>query len=213
MSDEEEMEYNIGMKNIIVFATSNHNKVREVREMLSPLGFEVLSLVDLNLRITHPEDAKTFSGNAKIKAEEIALKCDYPVLGDDSGLMIDALDGFPGVHSARFMEGYTYETKNKAILEMMEGKENRRASFHTAMVYIDRKEGIEMTFEGITQGEITKELDPKPIHGFGYDPIFYSYDIGKTFGRATNEEKDSCSHRARALMKVVEYLQTRNGSA
>ena len=198
------------MKNkTIVFATSNYNKVKEVREMLTPLGFKVLSLSDLNLCVTHPEDALTFAGNAKIKAEEIAEKCSYPVLADDSGLMIDALEGFPGVHSARFMEGYPYEVKNKAILEMMEGKENRRACFRTAMVYIDKEKGIEKTFEGVTEGVITTKLDPKPLHGFGYDPIFFSLDLNKTFGQATNEEKDSCSHRARALMKFVDFLKGR----
>ena len=123
-------------KKIIVFATSNPNKVVEVKEMLAPLGYEVLCLKDLGLEVTHPEDAETFVGNAKIKAEDIASKCDYPIISDDSGLSIEALDGFPGVHSARFREGHPYVEKNLAILKRMEGKEHRKAAFHTARVYM-----------------------------------------------------------------------------
>lgn len=195
------------MKNIIVFATSNVNKVREVREMLEGMDVEIRSLSDMGLEVTHEEDRNTFEGNAKIKAEDIASKCSYPVLSDDSGLAIDALDGFPGVHSARFMEGHPYEEKNLAILKMMEDKENRKAAFYTAMVFIDKKRNIEKTFFGKNEGEITKEMDYHPISGFGYDPIFFSYDLNKTFGQATPVEKDSVSHRGRALMSFLEYYK------
>ena len=186
------------MKNIIVFATSNVNKVREVREMLEGMDVEIRSLSDMGLEVTHEEDSNTFEGNAKIKAEDIASKCSYP---------IDALDGFPGVHSARFMEGHPYEEKNLAILKMMEDKENRKAAFYTAMVFIDKKRNIEKTFFGKNEGEITKEMDYHPISGFGYDPIFFSYDLNKTFGQATPVEKDSVSHRGRALMSFLEYYK------
>lgn len=192
---------------IIVFATSNPNKVREVKEMISPLGYEILSLADLHLEVTHPEDSETFEGNSKIKAEDIASKCSYPVLSDDSGLMIEALNGFPGVHSARFMEGHPYQEKNEAILEKMKGMTNRKAQFVTVMTYIDKKRGIEKTFLGTDDGEILKEMPEGSQNGFGYDPIFYSYDLSKTFGEATAEEKDSVSHRGRALRKVVEFLK------
>ncbi len=194
-------------KKIIVFATSNPNKVVEVKERLSPLGYSVICLKDLGLEVTHPEDAETFAGNAKIKAEDIASKCGYPIISDDSGLSIDALDGFPGVHSARFREGHPYSEKNQAILKRREGKENRKAAFHTARVYLDKKKGIEEVFEGIAPGEIVKAFDDKARHGFGYDPIFYSYDLKKTFGQATRQEKDSVSHRGRALKKTFEFIQ------
>lgn len=192
---------------IIVFATSNPNKVAEVKERLSPLGYDVLCLKDLGLEVTHPEDAETFVGNAKIKAEDIAGKCSYPIISDDSGLSIDALDGFPGVHSARFREGKPYIEKNKAILKRREGKENRKAAFHTARVYLDKQNGIEEVFEGIAPGEIVMALDENAVHGFGYDPIFYSYDLKKTFGQATRQEKDSVSHRGRALKKAFEFIR------
>ena len=191
----------------IVFASGNADKVREVREMLEPLGYEVLSLKDLHLEVSHPEDAETFEGNSRIKAEDIAGKCSYPVLSDDSGLSIDALNGFPGVHSARFMEGHPYEEKNDAILKMMEGKENRKASYFTVMTYIDRKNGIEKCFSGENAGEISLTRDLHPLHGFGYDPIFYSYDLHKRFSEATSEEKDAVSHRGKALFKVVDFLK------
>lgn len=191
----------------IVFATGNENKVREVREMLSPLGYEVLSLKDMNLEVTHEEDALTFEGNSIIKAEDIASKCSYPVISDDSGLSIEALDGFPGVHSARFMEGSSYNEKNKAILKMMEGKTNRKAYYDTVVTFIDKERGIEKTFPGRNEGEITTSLDENPKYGFGYDPIFFSYDLNKTFAQATPEEKDSVSHRGRAVKAFVEFLK------
>ncbi len=195
------------MKNIIVFATSNVNKVREVKEMLEGMEVEILSLSDLGLSVTHEEDSPTFEGNAKIKAEDIAEKCSYPVLSDDSGLSIEALDGFPGVHSARFMEGHPYEEKNLAILEMMKDMENRKAAFYTAMCFIDKKKKIEKVFFGKNEGSITKEMDYHPVSGFGYDPIFFSDDLNKTFGQSTAEEKDSVSHRGRALMAFMEYYK------
>lgn len=110
-------------------------------------------------------------------------------------------------HSARFMEGHPYEEKNLAILKMMEDKENRKAAFYTAMVFIDKKRNIEKTFFGKNEGEITKEMDYHPISGFGYDPIFFSYDLNKTFGQATLIEKDSISHRGKALMSFLEYYK------
>lgn len=195
------------MKNIIVFATSNVNKVREVKEMLVGMEVEILSLSDLGLSVTHEEDSPTFEGNAKIKAEDIAEKCSYPVLSDDSGLAIEALDGFPGVHSARFMEGHSYEEKNLAILDRMKDKENRKAAFYTAMAFIDKSRNIEKVFFGKNEGHITEEMDYHPISGFGYDPIFFSDDLNKTFGQATAEEKDSVSHRGRALMSFMEYYK------
>lgn len=192
----------------IVFASGNQDKVREVREMLEPIGYKVLSLKDLHLEVTHPEDAETFEGNSRIKAEDIASKCDYPVLSDDSGLSIDVLDGFPGVHSARFMEGHDYHEKNEAILEMLKDKQNRKASYFTVITYIDKSKNIEKVFPGENAGEIALTQDENPINGFGYDPIFYSYDLKKTFSQATPEEKDAVSHRGKALKDVVEFLRT-----
>lgn len=195
------------MEKKIVFATSNPNKVREVREMLSPLGYEVLSLKDLGLTIDAEEVASDFEGNARIKAFDIISKTDYPVLSDDSGLSVHALNGFPGVHSARFMEGHTYEEKCNALIDMLKDKEDHSATFYTAMVYMDKKNGIDLCFMGETEGEIANVFDKDAPDQFGYDPVFYSYDLKKTFGRSTPEEKDSISHRGRALRKLFGYLK------
>lgn len=195
------------MNKKIVFATHNAHKVEEVREMLSPLGYAVFSLADLGLKETKEETSDTFEGNSKIKAEDIASQCpDIAVLADDSGLSILALDGFPGVHSARFMEGHSYLEKNKAILEKMEKIEDRRASFLTVMTYIDEKRETEKCFLGEDKGEIIRKLKEGKQNGFGYDPIFYSYALKKTYGEASPEEKNSVSHRGRALKKLVAYL-------
>jgi XTP/dITP diphosphohydrolase len=196
------------MEKKIVFATSNPNKVKEVREMLSPLGFTVVSLQDLGLKVRVPETSDTFEDNAKIKAEDIAKQCSLPILADDSGLCIHSLGGFPGVHSARFMEGHPYSEKNQAILGMMKKTQDRKATFVTAMVYLNPGKGIEKTFVGKTEGEITPDFDGTAPDGFGYDPIFYSYDLKKTFGRSSEDEKNSVSHRGRALRQAVSYLRT-----
>lgn len=193
--------------NTIVFATSNEGKLKEIKEMLEPLGYIILSLKDLNLEVTHPEDSETFEGNSKIKAEDIANKCSYPVLSDDSGLMIEALNGFPGVHSARFLEGHSYDEKNQALIDMLKDKDNHKAKYVTVLTYIDKSKNIEKCFYGTNEGELTTTIDRNPINGFGYDPIFYSYDLKKTFSQATPEEKDSCSHRGRALHEFIKFLK------
>lgn len=191
----------------IIFATENAHKVQEVKEILEPLGFQILSIAEIGLKAEAVEDADSFIGNSKIKAEDIARRYPGLILADDSGLAIDALGGFPGVYSARFMEGKSYPEKCAAILERMKEVADRRASFHCVMTLIDTAENSCHSFEGICYGEIIKQLDLGAKSGFGYDPIFYSYELKKTFGRATPEEKDQISHRGKALQKVYEYLK------
>lgn len=191
----------------LVFATSNVGKLKEIREMLEPLGYRILSLDDVHLEVEHPEDSETYEGNSRIKAEDIAARCDYPVIADDSGLSIEALNGFPGVHSARFLEGHPYSEKNRAILEMMKDIKDRRASYFTVITYIDKKKGVEVSFPGENKGEIAVSVDEHPINGFGYDPLFYSYDVKKTFSQTKPEEKDAISHRGRAIRQLVKYLK------
>ncbi len=195
------------MNKKIVFATHNEHKVQEVRTMLSPLGYEVLSLSDLHLSEEAEETAETFEGNSRIKAEDIARRLPrYAVLSDDSGLEIRALGGFPGVHSARFMEGEGYEKKNKAILERMKGIEDRRAAFVTVMTYIDEERKIEKSFRGEDTGRIVSSFPEGKQNGFGYDPIFFSDALQKTYGEASPEEKNRVSHRSRALRQLFAHL-------
>lgn len=178
--------------------------------MLLPLGIEVLTLSDVHLKQTKEETAETFEGNSRIKAEDIAEQCRYAVLSDDSGLAIEPLGGFPGVHSARFMEGHPYFEKNQVILEKMKGMKNRSAAFVTAMTYISADRKVEKTFLGKDEGFIVETMPEGQQHGFGYDPIFYSFALKKTYGAASEDEKNAVSHRGRALKKVVEYLRSEN---
>lgn len=196
------------MNKTIVFATSNEHKAREIKEMLEPLGYKVLTLKDINVSMEAEEISEEFEGNARIKALDIVCKCDYPVLADDSGLAIHALNGFPGVHSARFMEGHTYEEKCLAIIDMLKDKEDKSATFYSVLVYVDKKHGIDKAFIGQAEGKITDVWDGDAPDQFGYDPVFFDNDLGKTFGRSTPEEKDSVSHRGRALAKLVDFLKT-----
>lgn len=194
------------MNKKIVLATSNDGKRKEVMEILAPLGYVVLTLEDVGLQITAEETSDTYEGNALIKARNIAERCSYPVLSDDSGLSITALNGFPGVHSARFMEGHPYPEKCRAILALLKDKTDRSATYYDVMAFIDKKQGIEKTFFGKTEGQITLTYDDKAPYGFGYDPIFFSDDLQQTFGRVPDAEKNPVSHRGRALTKVLEFL-------
>lgn len=190
----------------IVVATSNSGKVRELQAILGDLGVEVVSQADVGVDIEIEETGDTFEKNALIKAKTVAMMCDDPVIADDSGLCVDALDGAPGVYSARYAgEGASDEEKiNKVLMELGETK-NRKAKFVSvmAMVFPD---GVEITASGETYGQITYEAQGE--NGFGYDPIFYSDDLKKTFAEADDEEKNKVSHRARALQALYEKLKS-----
>lgn len=193
----------------ILLASHNANKAREFTEMLSPLGYEVLTADKLGIDMDEVEEtSSTFRGNSLIKAAYAYQKSNgrYPVVSDDSGLCVHGLDDFPGVMSARFnVDGdYSYPTKQKAIIEMLEGKEDRSASFFCVLTYIDEK-GEPHQFMGEAKGEIATSIHDGG-HGFGYDPIFMSKDLGKCFGEATEEEKDSISHRGKATRQFLDFL-------
>ena len=192
------------MKTRVLFATSNPNKVREVKEICGE-SFEILSLSDVGVSVRKEEDGSTFEENALIKARDVAEQVQIPVFSDDSGLAIDALGGFPGIHSARFMEGHPYPEKCEVILEKMKGIENRTARFLTAMAYVDPIHHIEKVFFGTNEGHIIDAYPEGEQNGFGYDPIFYSDDLQMTFGEASEEKKDEVSHRARAMRALLAY--------
>ena len=191
-------------KNEIVVATSNQGKMKEYRLMLEPLGYKVTSLKDIDMTLDVEETGSTFEENSLIKARYIAKKLPNKiVIADDSGLEIHGLNGFPGIYSARFMEGSSYEKKNLAIIEKMRDLKDRTANFTTviSLVNFDEKDH---TFSGKAFGHIEKEIEGN--NGFGYDPIFFSDDLNKTFGNSTNQEKSSISHRGKALIKLVDYI-------
>lgn len=190
--------------NKIVLATHNLNKVKEVKEILK--DHTIISLKDLGITPKCKESGISFEENSLIKAREITAYTSYPVIADDSGLCIDALNGFPGIYSARFLEDKTYAEKNKEIINILKDTKNRKAHFTSAISFIDKENNIEKTFIGIAEGIIIDEYKDSP-NGFGYDPIFYSNELKKTFGEATKEEKNSVSHRYKALKKLSEYLK------
>ena len=189
----------------IVIATNNPNKVEEYRQMFASISnIKLFSLKDENIHIEIEENGKTFEENSLIKAEAISKFTNKFVLADDSGLEIEALDNFPGIYSARFMEGRPYKEKWAAIFEMLKNKENKNAQFHCAITFITPSKD-KYIFEGIEKGYITEKIEGE--NGFGYDPIFFSNSLNKTFGNATEEEKNAVSHRGKAFSQLLEFIK------
>lgn len=190
------------MSKDIVFVSNNDNKVNEIKNILKPLGFNVLSLKDLNIKIDVKEDGSTYEENALKKAR--ALKDEFTrVMADDSGLEIFALDNQPGVYSSRFLGTKTpYDKKNQMVIEMLKAKKDKRAKFVSVIAYINNKE--EKLFRGEVLGEIAEQASGK--QGFGYDPIFKAKGFKETFAEISDKEKNIISHRAKALLKLKEYL-------
>ena len=189
----------------IVIATNNPNKVEEYRQMFASISnIKLFSLKDENIHIEIEENGKTFKENSLIKAEAISKFTNKFVLADDSGLEIEALDNFPGIYSARFMEGRPYKEKWAAIFEMLKNKENKNAQFHCAITFITPAKE-KYVFEGIEKGYITENIEGE--NGFGYDPIFFSNSLNKTFGNATEEEKNAVSHRGKAFSQLLEFIK------
>ena len=189
----------------IVIATNNPNKVEEYRQMFASISnIKLFSLKDENIHIEIEENGKTFKENSLIKAEAISKFTNKFILADDSGLEIEVLDNFPGIYSARFMEGRPYKEKWAAIFEMLKNKENKNAQFHCAITFITPAKE-KYVFEGIEKGYITENIEGE--NGFGYDPIFFSNSLNKTFGNATEEEKNAVSHRGKAFSQLLEFIK------
>ncbi len=192
------------MKEIIV-ASTNQGKIREIRAMLKDIGIEVKSLSDVfNEDIDIEENGQTFKENALIKAQTICDIIHKPTLADDSGLEVDAMNGEPGIYSARFLGHDTsYDIKNQYIIDAVKGKE-RGARFVCAMALcIPHEDPI--LIEEYFDGEIHDHIEGE--NGFGYDPIFYVPELQKTSAQLTLEEKNQYSHRAKALKKLYQILK------
>ncbi len=191
----------------IIIATGNAGKVREFKRMLEPLGFTVYSQKEKGIVSNPEETGDTFAENALIKARAVWEQAHTAVIADDSGLCVDALNGRPGVYSARYAgEDATDADRNRKLLSELEGVEDRSAHFTCAIAYISA-DGQERVFEGICPGKIG--FEPKGADGFGYDPLFYWGD--KTFGEMTAEEKDAVNHRGRANRMLESYLKQGRG--
>ena len=188
----------------IVFATNNQHKLSEIRQILGD-RVEVLSLKDINCDVDIPETGTTLETNALQKAQYIYDHYQMDVFSDDSGLEVDALGGAPGVYSARYAggEGHDSEANMAKLLHELGENNNRRARFRTVIALI--MQGQTHEFEGIVNGEITRER--RGGEGFGYDPIFQPEGYEQTFAELGVEIKNQISHRARATKKLVEFLQ------
>ena len=189
----------------IIAATKNKGKIREIADILGELGIEVVSQADAGIDVEVYETGTTFLENARIKAQAVSLLCDEAVLADDSGLCVNSLGGAPGIFSARYSGENATDTENtNKLLNELSSSQDREAYFETAIVLIF-PDGRELTANGRVTGRIT--FEPHGNGGFGYDPVFYCTELGKTFGEATDEEKNSVSHRARALKELFELLK------
>ena len=189
------------MLQIIVLATRNAGKAKEFQELLKDFPVQIKNLNDFGPIPEVEEDGVTFDDNAYKKASFAARALGLPTIADDSGLVVEALGGAPGVKSARYAGENASDQENiKKLLGEMEGRSDRRAAFE-CVISIAVPSGPALTYEGRCEGEITRE--PKGVSGFGYDPVFYCPEYGKTFAELTAAEKNKVSHRGKALVQVV----------
>lgn len=190
----------------LLIASNNAGKLAEFRGMLAPYFDSVLCPRDLGISLDPEETGTTFAQNARIKCLAFrAAAPEYAVLSDDSGLSVDALGGEPGVYSARYAGDHGDNDANiDKLLAKLEGVSDRRAHFTSALVLITTN-NVEYVAEGHVYGRILPARDG--TGGFGYDPIFLSDDLGASFGRVSEEEKNTVSHRARALASLVTQLR------
>ncbi len=189
------------MKKILI-ATTNKGKLKEYQSYLSPLGYKIVSLDDKGIKAEAPEEGNSFLEIAEKKALFYSKYTKLPVVADDSGIEILSLGGFPGVKSDRWFSG-SEEGKNKALLQKLFQKTDRRAVFTTVIVYMHKKTIVR--FEGKLFGEIA--LKPEGNMGFGYDPIFYVPKMKRTLAQILLFEKNEISHRALAMRKLASYLK------
>ncbi len=190
----------------ILIATGNAHKLSEIRDILSDSGVELLGANDLGLSLEVEENGSTFAENAALKARAFFDAARLPVLADDSGLEVPALNNAPGVYSARYAgEHANYARNNAYLLEQMRGLtgEERKARFVCTVCF--KTEEKEWFFTGITEGYILDRLQGE--QGFGYDPLFYVPELGRTYAQLSSDEKNRISHRGKALKKFKIFLQ------
>ncbi|MEF7407477.1 XTP/dITP diphosphatase [Pediococcus acidilactici] len=190
------------MSNQILIATKNEGKLKEFKQIFTAKGIEVLSLKDVDEDVDVQENGLTFEENARLKADSYAKTIGIPVLADDSGLEIDALNGRPGIFSARYAGDHNDATNNAKVLTELGGvpDEKRTATFHTTVV-VRKPDGTELVANGNLRGRILSV--PRGDNGFGYDPLFYVEEKQKTLAQMTREEKNQISHRALAIQDLL----------
>jgi XTP/dITP diphosphohydrolase len=193
----------------LVFATNNKNKIKEIQNALNGI-VEILSLKDIGFEGDIPEDFETLEENALQKAHYITDRFNVNCFADDTGLEIDALNGAPGVYSARYAgEDCVAENNMAKVLANLKGEKNRRAKFRTVVALVLDNE--DYTFEGVAKGEILNENTGS--EGFGYDPIFKPEGFEESFAQMSIDQKNAISHRGAAVRKLVEYLKNSSGTS
>lgn len=200
------------MLETIWFASSNSNKVLELKKFFQPYGYIVKSLLDLGENLTIIENGETYQENAFIKAKVLSnfLQDKYAisnaiVIGDDTGLEIEALDNFPGIFSERWKGEMDFQQAMEVLLNKLTKEKNRNAKMITAIVCIDNKNKVTKTFIGQLTGKIAREISSK--QGFGYDSFFYLPNKRVTLSEISKEEKNQISHRGQALKQLIAYLK------
>ena len=193
------------MRRKLVFATNNAHKLDEIRAILGD-EIEIVSLADIGCHTDIPETADTLEGNALQKARYVYEHYHCDCFADDTGLEVEALDGAPGVHTARYAypDRHDPEANTRKLLDALKEKSSRRAQFRTVIALIE-EDGTEHLFEGRVEGEIATEK--RGEKGFGYDPVFIPEEGNETFAEMGVEKKNQISHRARAVQKLCAYLQ------
>lgn len=186
----------------LIIATRNPGKAREFREMFEPKGITIKTLADFPDIGDINENGTTFEENATIKAETISQRTNQPVLADDSGLEVVALNGDPGIHSARYASDHDDAANNHKLLANLAGvpAEKRQAAFHTTLVLL-KPNGDKLVTDGEVQGSILTA--PRGENGFGYDPLFWLADKQKSMAELSDDEKNAISHRGRALRNLM----------
>lgn len=195
------------MMDKIVFATGNEGKIKEIKEILADFSVEVVSMKEMNITTEVEENGNTFEENSLIKARAISKLTGLPALADDSGLEVDYLNGEPGIYSARYLGRDTdYDYKNNYIIDKLkEAKDEERSARFVCVISLVLPDGREFIKKGVMKGQIAYEIQGE--NGFGYDPIFYLPQYGKTSAEISSEEKNKISHRGKALRAMKEVIK------
>ena len=192
-------------ENKIVIATNNKGKLKEIRKDFDPYDCVLISQVDLEIE-SIPETGNSFKSNALQKAVHLTSFTNYPIIADDSGLVVETLDGEPGIYSARYAGDKSNDDDNiDLLLNKMNQKKNRKAYFHCSLIYLDPKDTLNpILIETQWHGTICNERSGD--EGFGYDPVFFIPELGKTAAELSIKEKNKCSHRGQAMTLLIERL-------
>ena len=190
----------------VVFASHNAGKIKEIKELLQPFGINVKSSSDMELPDVE-ETGATFAENSLLKSQTIAKLTDLPCIADDSGLCVDALNGAPGVYSARYAPNRDFDKgMEKLLSEMAQSPNKSRKAHFSCVISLAFPDGSYKLFEGRVDGQIA--LEKHGNGGFGYDPLFVPDGFAKSFAQMSKEEKNSVSHRGRAVEKLKAYLKS-----